>query len=129
MNWRTTNLAKFIVASPKAILYHFSFFGKQESCHKRCQQNFTETKVRINFKQKTFFSKCTSFMCALSVLITIPSTYHKQTHAQTQTHLWGCVCVRVSMNLCPLLNHGVFIRCWFSWNYSTSMCLCDILSK
>ena len=52
------------------------------------------------------------------------------THTSYQTHI--CMCVRLHAHLhncSPLFYLGVFIRCWIIWNYSISMCLCDIVLK
>ena len=124
MNWRTTNLAKFIVASPKAILPLFSQM-KQVELSQTMPTKFHRDESQDKVQTKKLFSKCTLFMCALSPLITI---YLWLTHRIKHT----CMCVHLHAHLhncSPLFYLGVFIRCWIIWNYSISMCLCDIVSK
>ena len=118
MNWRTTNLAKFIVASPKAILPLFSQMKQVElsqtmptKFHRDESQDKLQTK---NFSQNVLFIH----VCIIHTHYKTYSTLHKYIH--TSTHLSVFVCVW-TIDYAPLLFHGVLIRCWFIWNYSISV--------
>ena len=123
MNWRTTNLAKFIVASPKAILPLFSQMKQVElsqtmptKFHRDESQDKVQTK---NFSQNVLYS-CVHYPHSLQ--------YTFDSHIESNTHV--CVHLHAHLHNCsPLFYLGVFIRCWIIWNYSISMCLCDIVSK
>ena len=125
MNWRTTNLAKFIVASPKAILPLFSQM-KQVELSQTMPTKFhrDESQDKVQTK-KTFLKMYFIHVCIIPTHYNIPLT-----HTSNQTHMYMCVDSHAHLHNCsPLFYLGVFIRCWIIWNYSISMCLCDIVSK
>ena len=134
MNWRTTNLAKFIVASPKAILPLFSPWKQRElsqtmptKFHRDESQDKLQTK---NFSQNVLFIH----VCIIHTHYKTYSTLHKYIH--TSTHLSVFVCV--DDRLCPIviswcaykvlvyleLLHFCAYVIYFQtsfWNYTTSL--------
>ena len=100
MNWRTTNLAKFIVASPKAILPLFSPWKQRElsqtmptKFHRDESQDKLQTK---NFSQNVLFIH----VCIIHTHYKTYSTLHKYIHTSTHLH---CLCVCVDDRLCPIV--------------------------
>ena len=132
MNWRTTNLAKFIVASPKAILPLFSQMKQVElsqtmptKFHRDESQDKLQTK---NFSQNVLYS-CVHYPYSLQNLLNI---------AQIHTHKHMSVFVCVDDRLCPIviswcaykvlvyleLLHFCAYVIYFQtsfWNYTTSL--------
>lgn len=98
MNWRTTNLAKFIVASPKAILPLFSPWKQRElsqtmptKFHRDESQDKLQTK---NFSQNVLFIH----VCIIHTHYKTYSTLHKYIHTSRV-----CLCVCVDDRLCPIV--------------------------
>ena len=99
MNWRTTNLAKFIVTSPKAILPLFSQM-KQVELSQTMPTKFHRDESQDKVQTKKLFSKCTLFMCALSPLITI---YLWLTHRIKHTCMYVCAFTCSFTQLFPIV--------------------------
>ena len=98
MNWRTTNLAKFIVASPKAILplfYQMKQVELSQTMPTKFHRDESQDKVQTkNFSQNVLYS-CVHYPHSLQ--------YTFDSHIESNTHVYVCAFTCSFTQLFPIV--------------------------